>query len=131
MNNRCCIEHTPDNTVMPPLRTRRPRHAAFYGTALMALGLSALLAACDRTEPQPPLAVGNTTATEAKPPVPVAGKDASVPDAKGAVSASSSNTESTQMPLPGQANDHSLPNSGQRAGQGDAPPVSASAPAGK
>ncbi len=112
----------------------------------VGLALSVMLGACDPTQPEPPLP---RTATAAPSPLPAAPaatdtpvrdptvQDLSVPDAKAALateganggasadrsSAESSLTaaqESKEMPLPGQANNHSLPSTEKRAGQGDA-----------
>lgn len=118
----------------------------------VALALSALLGACDPTQPEPPLPRTATAVSSPLPAVPVTTgapvrdpsvQDLSVPDAKTTLakegakagastdnsSAESSMTptqESTKMPLPGQANDHSLPSTEKRAGQVDAAASAAS-----
>jgi len=119
----------------------------FHSVAVpVALALSALLGACDPTQPDPPLPRTATAGPSPRPAVPATTdrpvrdpsvQDLSVPDAKAALASEGADAgashdrsnaetsltdaqESTKMPLPGQANDHSLPSTEKRAGQVDA-----------
>jgi hypothetical protein len=107
------------------------------------LALTAALAGCDPTEPKPLRPAADAAAAPTNlPPPPVA--DASLPDARSSLATGgdgnrasppgtsargtlTTHQESTQMPLPGQANNHSLPDSAQRAGQGNAAASAAAA----
>jgi hypothetical protein len=110
------------------------RHPLVLAAPFAALLSSAALVGCDRAtvpEPSPPT---TTAATASTTPASPGATDPSLPDARSALgsgtatpsTSSDAHTsltkaqEATQMPLPGQANDHSLPQAEKRAAQADA-----------